>query len=809
MVTGINMKYRNFSYTTSASCSAIIYIVPLNRLIIIRVRELQIMNLPYKRSLLSIIIMSAVTATAVSAEDIIKLADIEVIGTTPLHGIGLPADQIASNVQSATAADIAENQGLDITDFMNKTFGSVTINSAQNNPFQPDLQFRGFTASPLVGNSQGISVYMDGVRVNEPFGDAVNFELIPQSAIASMNLMPGSNPIFGLNTLGGAISIQTKNGFTHEGHSLEAYGGSFGRWSTTLESGGNDGTWGYFITGAHTEEDGWRDESPSDIDQLFATLSYRNEASTLDLSLIGVDSDLNGNGASPVELVAMDREAVFTHPDNTQNELRMLTLNGSHWLNDSLLLSANTYFRNNDRETFNGDGAELDFDGAGDLVEEGETDKLEDINGNFINQTDLGGPDGDDLALNNTSSTEQDSYGLSVQFTFLNELFGKENQLIVGASYDRSDVEYVANSEVAVFRTDRGTNGTGVLLAETAVDGDIDTENFGLFFTDTISMTDKLALTVAARYNRTEIYISGTSGNGEQDLNERDEKHVFNRINPSLGLTYAMSETTGIYGSYSESNRAPTPSELTCADPAHPCALPNSFLSDPPLEDVVAKTFEAGVRGQMGNVDWSFGFFNTRVEDAIFFFPDSDAPAGQLNVGIFDNIDRTQRSGFEFGLAGKRENLRWTANYSIVDASYESRFGYVDHEGTQQFVEKGNAIPGIPKNNIKIGLDYAFTPAFSLGMNASYHSGQYLRGDNVNEDDKLDGYGVVNLHSRYKLNKNIEFFAKVDNLFDSEYETFGLYGEPDEAPGLGSLTNERFVGTSAPRAGWIGIKLSL
>ncbi len=768
------------------------------------------MQYHHQKNALCLMIVTAMMSSQSYAEDEsnLELTDIEVIGTTPLHGVGLPADQIASNIQSATAEEIENSQSLDISDFMNNTLNSVSINSAQNSPFQPDLQYRGFTASPLIGNSQGLSVYIDGVRVNEPFGDAVNFELIPQSVISSMNLMPGSNPIFGLNTLGGAISIQTKNGFSHEGHSLEGYGGSFGRWSTTLESGGNDGNLAYYVSGTHTEEDGWRDESDAEIDQLFAKLSYQNETSTLDLSVMGVDSDLNGNGASPVELVKIDREAVFTHPDNTQNELRMLSLNGSHWLNDSLLLSANTYFRNNDRETFNGDGAELEFDG-GFLVEEDETDRLEDTNGAEITEAALGNPDDDDLALNNTSETEQDSYGLSLQFTFLDDLFGKENQLIVGASYDKSDVEYVANSEVAVFREDRGTNGTGVLLAETAVDGKIDTKTFGLFFTDTISMTDKLALTLAARYNRTEIDISGTSENGDTDLNENNEKHVFNRINPSVGLTYAMSETTGIYGGYSESNRAPTPSELTCADPDHPCALPNSFLSDPPLDDVVAKTFEAGVRGKMGSTKWSFGFFTTTLNDDIIFFPDSDAPAGQLNVGVFDNVDRTKRQGFEFGLSGKRENLTWTANYSMIDATYESSFGYIDHEGDPQQVTSGNSVPGIPKNNIKIGLDYAFTPAFSLGMNASYHSGQYFRGDDVNEDDKLDGYGVVNLHSRYKLNKNVEFFAKVDNLFDSEYETFGLYGEPDEAPGLDALSDEHFVGTSAPRAGWIGIKISM
>jgi len=789
----------------------------------------------HKRKTLSLMLTAVLMSTnAFAEEDSVELSEIEVIGTTPLHGVGLPADQIASNIQSATAADIENSQSLDITDFMNKTLGSVSINSAQNNPFQPDLQFRGFTASPLVGVAQGLSVYQDGVRVNEPFGDAVNFELIPQSAIASMNLMPGSNPVFGLNTLGGAISIQTKDGFTHEGHSIEGYGGSFGRWSTTLESGGNDGAFAYYVTGAHTEEDGWRDESPSDIDQLFTKLSYQNEVSTLDLSLTAVDSDMNGNGASPVELVAMDREAVFTHPDNTQNELRMATLNGSHWLSDSVLMSANTYFRNNDRSTFNGDGAELEMIESTDPDFDAD-DVLLDSNNQPISGESLGfgeddefliaeqeGDDDDDddedgpaLALNNTSTTKQDSYGLGMQFTFLDDMFGKENQLIVGFSYDESDVEYRAASEVATFRDDRGTNGTGVVLASAVVDGQIDSKNYGLFFTDTISLTDKMALTLAGRYNRTEIDISGTSSNGGVDLNEEDETHVFNRFNPSVGLTYAASETVGLYGSYSESNRAPTPSELTCSNPAHPCALPNSFLSDPPLDDVVAKTWEGGFRGQVGIVDWNFGLFHTVSKDDIIFLP-AEAEDGRINVGNFDNIDETQRSGMEFGLMGAKDKLAWFANYSYVDATFESEFETVnenhpsandDNEGEFD-VEKGNSIPGIPKHNLKIGADYAFTSAFSLGFDASFHSGQYYRGDEANISDKLDSYSVVNLHTRYVLNKNVEFFAKVDNLFDSEYESFGLYGESDEAPGL-DLDDNRFVGTSAPRAGWVGIKVSM
>ncbi|MCX4187802.1 TonB-dependent receptor [Methylophaga sp. OBS4] len=770
------------------------------------------MRVPHKKKAISLMLASALfSGAALAAEDQVELTDIEVIGTTPMHGVGLPADEIPANIQSANAEDIERVQALDLSDFMNKTLGSVSLNQAQNNPFQPDLKFRGFTASPLVGNSQGLSVYMDGIRINEPFGDAVNFELIPESAIASMNLIPGSNPVFGLNTLGGALSIQTKNGFTHQGHSLEAYTGSFGRDSGTIESGGSDGNFAYFVTGSITKEDGWRDESPSRVEQFFSNLSYANEDTTLDLGITAVDSDLNGNGASPVELVAQDREAVFTHPDNTQNELRMFTLNGSHWLNETTMLSANTYYRRSDRSTFNGDGSELSVIGGEIGEDEDDDDVLDEVVSD--DAAALGFADDDDVALNNTSKTEQDSYGFGLQTTFLDDLFGRQNQLIVGASYDKSDVDHSSQSEIAQFTSSRGTDGTGFIIDETVVDGDIETETYSLYFTNTYSLTERLALTVAGRYNHIEIDISGTSEGGEQDLNESGNNHVFARFNPSLGMTYAIRDNLSTYANYSESNRAPTPSELTCADADNPCSLPNSFLADPPLDDIVARTIEAGLRGQNGSVNWNAGVFYTELKDDLFFFPatEEDPEDPRLNVGIFDNIDKTARAGLELGAFGNVDKLDWFANYSYVRATFEDEFQYareVDDELETFTVKDGDRLPGIPAHNIKIGADYGFTQKLSMGFTASYHSSQYFRGDEANVDKKIGHYKVVNLHGRYKATKNLQFFAKVDNLFDSEYETFGLYGEPDEAPGF-DFEDPRFVGAGAPRAGWIGFKITL
>lgn len=769
----------------------------------------------------------------------LELSDIEVIGVTPVHGVGLPADQIPTNIQSATAAQIEASQSLDVTDFMNRTLGSVSINSAQNNPFQPDLQFRGFTASPLLGLAQGLSVYQDGVRVNEPFGDAVNWELIPEGSIANMNLIPGSNPLFGLNTLGGAISVQTKNGFNAEEHSIEALTGSFQRHKLSVESGGNNGNWGYFINGAFTEEDGWRDFSPSEVKQLFTTVSYRNETSSLDLSLTAVDSDLNGNGASPIELVAEDRAAVFTHPDNTENELRMLSLNASHWISDNVMLSGNIYARKNDRDTFNGDGAEYGFeedDGEFILVvgddddddddhelnvaalEDDDDDDEEGVTnsqGEVITAADLGvsDPEEVDLAINNTSSTEQDSQGFTLQSTFLNEFAGRENQLIVGVSYDRADMKYNAAGEVALFREDRGTNGTGVFDSSTIVDAAVDSNSVGLFLTDTFSVTEDLALTLSGRYNRTKIDISGTSENGTRDLNDTGETHTFHRFNPSVGAAYTVNENLGVYGSYSESSRAPTPSELTCANEDAPCALPNSFLSDPPLDQVVSKTFETGLRGEVRGIKWNAGVFHSESDDDIIFLP-ADGDNAQLNLGFFDNVGTTQRQGIELGLQGTNKAVSWFANYAYIDATFETEFETSNpnnpFSSEEVDVEKGDTIPGIPKHTVKVGVDYQATPKFSIGTDVSYRSKQYYRGDEANNNDQISGYTIVNLHGRYQATKHVQVFAKIDNLFDKEYSNFGLYGEADEAPGFGDdgrgYENARFVGVGAPLSAWVGVK---
>lgn len=754
------------------------------------------------------LVAGAVLLPAAHAQDAEQLRTLEVIGTTPTHGVGLPRDRVPYKVDTAGSADLERSQSLDLTDYLNRSLGSVNTNAAQNNPLQPDVQFRGFTASPLLGLPQGLAIYTNGVRVNEVFGDEVNWDLIPESAIGSINLIAGANPLFGLNTLGGALSIQTKNGFTHPGKHLEVYGGSFDRVVSTVELGDNNGTVGYYLNVSHFDESGWRDFSDSNAFNLFASLGYRSESTTADLHVSRGDTELRGNGATPVELLRVDREAVFTHPDLTENESFTITGEASHWLTNAIMLSGNAYYRDLATTAFNGDGGEFeecDPPFAGFLCEDDEPDEpIFDQFGNLIPE-DLEG------AINNLSTRQQNRYGYSAQSTFLQDLFGRGNQFIVGVAFSRGEVAFDSVVEAAELNPDRSTTRTGVFVDGEGTRMEARSRSASVYLTDTLNVTDQLALTVSGRFNSTHVDLFDRSGE-DPDLNG---KHHYDRFNPAAGVTYAWRPDVTLFGSYSESNRAPTPVELACAREDAPCRLPNAFLADPPLEQVVAKSWEGGLRGAvspagLGTVQWSVGGFHTLNEDDIIFQSTGGATANQ---GFFDNVGDTRRLGAELGLQGRRDRLQWFLNYSYVEATFRDDFFVFSPNNPlavddQLRVSSGDRIPGIPEHILKVGADYEVINGLTVGADVIYNSDQYLRGDEANVLDTIDGYAVMNLRGNYRVNKHVSVFARIDNLFDTDYETFGLLGEPDEVLG-DAFQNPRFFGAGSPRAGWVGVRLSM
>lgn len=273
----------------------------------------------------------------------------------PLPGLGLTKEEIPGNVQSISAKEIKEAHALSITDLMNRKLQSVTVNDYQGNPFQMDVQYRGFTAGPQIGTPQGLSVFIDGIRVNEPFGDVVNWDMLPMNALASVDVFPGSNPIFGLNTLGGAFSLKTKDGFNNAGADVDILTGSFGRKQLQLEGGWNNGTIGLFAAGNLFLEDGWRKNSPSRVNQLFTKGSYRGDNLDLNLSTLLVKTDLTGNGLLPTNEYEQNRDGVYTSPDVTKNQLAQFQLSGSYFVNDKFTITGQVYHRASNRKQKSGD----------------------------------------------------------------------------------------------------------------------------------------------------------------------------------------------------------------------------------------------------------------------------------------------------------------------------------------------------------------------------------------------------------------------------------------------------------------------
>ena len=236
---------------------------------------------------------------------------VDVVAVAPLLGRGISRERIPATVFVIDGSDLARRQAPSLADALHERLGAITLEGATTNPFQPTVRFRGFTASPLLGLPQGIAVYQNGVRINEPFGDTVQFDLIPQFALDGAQLSAGAEPTYGLNALGGALALRLKNGFTHSGFRGEVLGGSFDRFSGTAEYGASRGAWGFYVGATRFDEVGWRDASPSEVTQVVTDLGYREGRVDAGISFTFADSSLNGNGPAPVELLAADRSALL------------------------------------------------------------------------------------------------------------------------------------------------------------------------------------------------------------------------------------------------------------------------------------------------------------------------------------------------------------------------------------------------------------------------------------------------------------------------------------------------------------------
>jgi outer membrane receptor protein involved in Fe transport len=792
---------------------------------------------------------------------------IDVVAPTPLAGTDIPIDEIPAPVQTVTAGDIEKAGALDLSDLLNKRLAAVHINENQGNPFQPDVNYRGYTASALLGTPEGLSVYMDGVRQNQPFGDIVSWDLIPKIAISEVALMPGSNPLFGLNTLGGALSMQTKDGNSAPGTTLQMSGGGFGRRAGEFEHGGsNSKGLNWYVAGNLFREDGWRQHSPSEVRQAFGKLGWQHGKTYVSASFSYADNWLNGNGLQETRFLARNYNSVYTIPDITWNRSPSFSLSARHDLSANLTFSGNAYFRYIRADTNNADLNSNSFDESLYNLSPADIAALLGagyrgfpITGNATTEPypywrciaqalQKDEPSEKCTGLITKTFTKQHNWGLSGQASW----HVSHHRLTIGAAWDRSSLTFQQGSQFAYLTSDGltftpvdafadgSTNANGIPV-DTRVDlhGVINTPS--IFAADTISL-GKWNFTASGRYNHTSVQNvdrlpSGAPG-GRGALNG---DYVFERFNPAAGLTYSPSSLFSVYFSYAEASRAPTAIELGCADPNYPCNLPNALVSDPPLKQVVTRTIEAGVRGTVeNNLRWSAGwFFGQNYNDLLF------VASEQTGFGYFTNFGKTRRQGIEASISGHVGKVTLGGNYTFLDATYQSPqvvngASNSSNESAQAgmygiddniVIQPGDHIPQIPQNMLKAYAEYRPTSKISAELDFVAAGRSYARGNENNQhmpdgvyylgQGYSPGYGVVNLGAHYQIHKRLQLFAQINNLLNhryysaaqlapTPYDSSGSFVARPFPPVDGNypIRTSTFFAPGAPVGAWGGLRLN-
>ncbi len=734
-----------------------------------------------------------------------------------------PAPLVAATTPAAvnitTAQEIAHTHEFDVARALERVAPDVTIEDVQGNPFSPQVDFRGFVASPVSGTPQGLAVYMNGVRINEAWGDMVNWDLIPTVAIDRTAIVTG-NPLFGLNAIGGAVVMDMKNGFTYHGFELDGRGGSFGRRQGAMQFGvEQDGVAAYLAVEA-AGDNGYRKFSGSEIHRLYGDLGWRGDSAEIHASTNIADNKFGVSAAAPNDLVNVDTSSVYTTPQTTKNTLSQFDINGVFTPQQNWKLLADAHYRAFDQS--HADGNTTDFASCG-------LTTLCDGNGNPTYMPDFFGPNVALAVIDRTWTTSR-TVGGTVQIENDDKLGERPNKIIFGVSLDHGWTNFNASEELGLLNPyDLTVPGLGIITLDPA--GDVAPVKLnaantylGVYTLDTFEATDKLTFTAGARYNlaRIALYdLYSTQLNGASS---------YAHVNPVVGATYKITPEVAAYASFSESNRAPTPLELGCADPSRPCLIDNFLVADPPLKQVVAHSIETGLRGGFlpaaylpaeagavlpGRVDWSAGVYRTTSFNDILSVPSEIA--GQ---GYFKNAGTTQRQGLETQIRYTDEKLSAYVNYALINATFRSMvelgspfnpwvvaFNTLGIPASSILVMPGSHMTSIPKQRLKGGFDYALTKEWKIGMDVVYSAGNWVRGDEINAFGTLPSYATVNLRSSYQVTKNFQIYGLIDNVGGVRGRSFATFFDTQAIPFL-NFVDPRQVSISAPTGFFAGAKMT-
>jgi len=689
--------------------------------------------------------------------EIVRLPEVLVTAPVRLPEISLSSGEVPASVQVITGEEIRRSGALTLQDFMQQLPG-VYLNDEQGNSYQFDLSFRGFTATSVTGVPQGISVFVDGVRVNEPAVEEINFDLLPLDDVERIELIRGPIAVFGRNTLAGSLNIITRRGGAEREIVPEVSGGSFGRQKYRVHLSGTEGPIDYYFAGSQFMEDGFRDETDSRLSQFFGKLGYRQGGTDITLSYQYQNNKIKQAGSLPLSILQVDREQNFTGGDFFEPNLHQATLNARQALGSGFSLALNGFVRKLDVEQFN-----VSLIGQ---------------NSRLFNDTLSGGG--------------------TLQLTHEGRFGGRKNLLTMGAEYARHEVDIRvfeeqnerslrACIEEAIARGEDPAEECSRLSELESVLSDTQ-DTVGFFIQNTAELGrglllsgDSLIFTGALRYDYVRHDITDKS---PENPGKATGRATFDRFTPRAGFNYNLSDNYGIYLSYSEGFRAPAFLELTCADPTAPCvgiqagvAPDTSFFT---LRPVKATNYELGLRARPASwFEGSLALYRTDVRDDIF----SVSPAGTITI-FFQNIGDTRREGIELALRGVYERLEGYANYSYTRATFQEDLELTSPRtpGVPQQVQKGDEIPLTPNHRVNAGLRYHLLRWLSVSLGLTYVSDQFFRGDDANTQPKLDDYVVLNAGIDVRWQR-FAGFMKINNLLNNDYETFGTFAPNAKVPG--------------------------
>jgi outer membrane receptor protein involved in Fe transport len=527
------------------------------------------------------------------------------------------------------------------------------------------------------------------------------------------------------------------------------------------------------------------------------------------------NNNFGATATVPVELLQNYWGATYTTPQTTNNRVGYVNLTGKIEATPTWTVDGSVRVRAFQQKTVDGNPTATQPCAADPLLLCFNDD---DVPANGLNGVQLANPFPDTAVLGqiDRTTTRSVTTGATLQATNTDQLFGHTNQFMVGASFDSGVTRFGASSELGTIGSNYVVSGSGIYLGPSGEPISIGpvglraTNRYsGLYAQDTFDVTEAFSITSGGRLNYARIQLEdqiGTALNGE---------HTFTRFNPMVGGTYKITPGLTAYAGYSEANRAPTPLELACADPARPCLIAAFLISDPPLKQVVSRTIEAGFRGtkelNIGTLGWKVGAFRATNADDILAIPSPELQG----FGYFQNVGRTRRQGIEAQVNLTSKTLQLYASYALVDARFldalqvGSNSPFADESGNVQILP-GNRIPAIPRNRIKFGIDYSVTDAFKVGGDALFVGSQYFVGDESNHAQRLPSYAVFNLHASYQINKTFQLYGRVDNIFDNRYATYGTFFDTGDVPNFANggapFTDARSVSPARPRALYAGLK---